>query len=203
MKLTKDEIVKATIVEAAQKLFQHYGLSKTTMEDIAKSLGKSKSSLYYYYSTKEEIFEVVVQQEKEEIFKNIMSGVALGTRAQDKFRIFAKTKFAEIKKRQILHKIVLDDFHNHICLFEMIRKKYDTREIQIIKEVLSFGIENGEFDSAYRGNLEAVSLICATTLRGIQMSFLFGNTDVSTEEDNLLDIAIDMIISGLQKSANT
>ena len=53
--LNKDEIIKAKILEGADKLFQKYGLGKTTMEDIAKDAGKGKSTLYYYFKSKEEI----------------------------------------------------------------------------------------------------------------------------------------------------
>ena len=36
----KDELIREEILKVAQKLFQQYGLKKTTMEDIAKALGK-------------------------------------------------------------------------------------------------------------------------------------------------------------------
>jgi hypothetical protein len=80
----------------------------------------------------------------------------------------------------------------------MIRKKYDDKEIQIITEILALGFENGEFDSKYKENIDAVALICATTLRGIQMDFLFGNNDTCKAKYDLLYIAIDMIIDGLK-----
>jgi len=40
----KDEIVKNEILFQAQKLFQQYGLKKTTMDDIALACGKAKST---------------------------------------------------------------------------------------------------------------------------------------------------------------
>jgi AcrR family transcriptional regulator len=52
--MVKEEIFKEDIIREAQKLFQTYGLKKTTMEDIAKALGKGKSTLYYYYQSKEQ-----------------------------------------------------------------------------------------------------------------------------------------------------
>ena len=39
----KEEIVKDDILKEAQKLFQQFGLKKTTMEDIARSMGKGKT----------------------------------------------------------------------------------------------------------------------------------------------------------------
>ena len=43
--MDKEEIIVSEIIESAKKLFQQYGLRKTTMEDIAKSTGKGKSTL--------------------------------------------------------------------------------------------------------------------------------------------------------------
>ncbi|WP_461492021.1 TetR/AcrR family transcriptional regulator, partial [Pontibacter sp. HJ8] len=51
----KDEAIKTEILNEAQKLFRHFGWTKTTMEDIAKATGKGKSTLYYYYKSKDDI----------------------------------------------------------------------------------------------------------------------------------------------------
>ncbi|MDR3679538.1 MAG: helix-turn-helix domain containing protein [Flavipsychrobacter sp.] len=198
MELTKDEIIKASIIEAAQKLFQHYGLSKTTMEDIAKSLNKSKGSLYYYFTTKEQIFEAVVQKEKNIILNDIKTAMAQANTAEEKFKVFALTKFNEIKKREILYKIIHDDILDNVCLFQMIRKRYDSIELEIIKEILTFGIKNKEFGINGNKQLDAVALVCAITLRGVQMDFIFDtNTDCSANDD-LLNVSIDMLVKALK-----
>jgi AcrR family transcriptional regulator len=38
--MERNEIVNQSIIDAAKKLIQQYGFSKTTMEDIAKAAGK-------------------------------------------------------------------------------------------------------------------------------------------------------------------
>lgn len=51
MSKTKDELLKEKILTGADMLFQKYGLTKTTMEDIAREAGKGKSTLYYYFKS--------------------------------------------------------------------------------------------------------------------------------------------------------
>lgn len=63
MNLSKDETVNNEILEKAQKLFQQYGLKKTTMDEIAAECGKAKSTLYRYYNSKEEVFSAVIDLE--------------------------------------------------------------------------------------------------------------------------------------------
>ena len=57
--MRKDELVKAAILQAAETLFQRWGIAKTTMEDIAHATGKGKSTLYYYFKSKDEVLEAV------------------------------------------------------------------------------------------------------------------------------------------------
>lgn len=80
----KDELIKTEILREAQKLFVHYGWSKTTMEDIAKAAGKGKSTLYYYYKSKEQIFDNVVTREMEEVFRITNEEVQKAQTAEDR-----------------------------------------------------------------------------------------------------------------------
>ena len=41
---------KGTILQKSKQLFQQYGFQKTTLTDIAKSVGKVKTAIYYYFS---------------------------------------------------------------------------------------------------------------------------------------------------------
>ena len=47
------------IIEAAIKRFAHFGVSKTTMAEIAADLSFSKASLYYYFPDKLNLFAAV------------------------------------------------------------------------------------------------------------------------------------------------
>ena len=69
--LQRDEIIVKEIVDTARALFKKSGFKKTTMGDIARSLGKAKSSLYYYYPSKEDIFEAVIYAEMDELLVEI------------------------------------------------------------------------------------------------------------------------------------
>jgi TetR/AcrR family transcriptional regulator len=50
------------IIEAAQKRFNHFGVGKTTMNEIADDLSISKASLYYYFPDKLNLFAAVLQK---------------------------------------------------------------------------------------------------------------------------------------------
>lgn len=49
------------IIRAALKRFVHFGVAKTTMNEIAQDLAISKASLYYYFPDKLSLFAAVLQ----------------------------------------------------------------------------------------------------------------------------------------------
>jgi AcrR family transcriptional regulator len=53
---------KTLIIEAAQKRFSHFGVGKTTMNEIADDLSISKASLYYYFPDKLNLYAAVLQK---------------------------------------------------------------------------------------------------------------------------------------------
>lgn len=63
------------IIEAALKRFAHYGLSKTTMSEIAKDISLSKALLYYYFPDKLSLYvstmEYLMHKMSREFVKSI------------------------------------------------------------------------------------------------------------------------------------
>lgn len=59
------------ILESAKRRFAHYGMSKTTMAEIAQDLSFSKALLYYYFPDKNSLYcavlEYVLNEQEEEI----------------------------------------------------------------------------------------------------------------------------------------
>jgi AcrR family transcriptional regulator len=194
----RDERVRSSIVDAAKKLFQQYGLAKTTMEDIARSIGRGKSSLYYYYPTKEDIFEAVLLNEKQSIINEISTAVAEVDSAEEKLRTYAQTISTALKKRIILFNIIRSEMNDEGCLMKVFKKKYDTIEIDLLRSIIDYGIQNGEFKQLDKDQLDDVSLICVSMLRGLRLNLIDeGNSGKDISE--LINFSIDLLIKALKK----
>ncbi|RZL34784.1 MAG: TetR/AcrR family transcriptional regulator [Pedobacter sp.] len=59
------------IIEGAIKRFSHFGINKTTMNDIAEDLAVSKPSLYYYFPDKKHLILGVIEKVFTEFFEAI------------------------------------------------------------------------------------------------------------------------------------
>lgn len=168
MLATKDDIVKEDILKEAQKLFQQFGLKKTTMEDIARAMGKGKSTLYYYYCSKEEIFDAVVLKEMEEVFNCVKTAVEKATSAEEKLKAFTLTKIKAVQKRSNLYKLVKGEMQENMRCMKHLHTEYDIRETRLVKEILKFGITNGEFTKLISKELDILPSVMVSSLRGLE-----------------------------------
>lgn len=57
---------REAIIEAALKRFAHFGVAKTTMNEIAADLAFSKASLYYYFPDKINLYAAVLRSISED-----------------------------------------------------------------------------------------------------------------------------------------
>src|SRR5258708_10616257 len=96
--LQKDEIVVRDIIDTARTLFKKSGFKKTTMGDIARSLGKAKSSLYYYYPSKEDIFEAVIYAEMDELLVEIHHALGRATSSKEKLTAYCRCRLEKLSQ---------------------------------------------------------------------------------------------------------
>lgn len=132
------------ILIGARDLFERFGFKKTTMEDIARQVGKSKSALYYYYKTKEEIFEAVVLGDIESLQAGVAEVVKKEASATRKFHVLITSMLEDIKLKANKFSIFKSDMYENHYMFEGILKKRDSYIEELIKDILILGISQHE-----------------------------------------------------------
>jgi len=204
--ISKEEIIRAEVITTAQKLFQHYGLQKTTMEDIAKAIGRGKSTLYYYYKSKDEIFEAVVIKEANEVVNKVLDATKKASSAEEKLQAYLMTSFNTIKGKMNLYGVMKEELLNaedfSFCpktLREPI-KQFNTREKQVVKDILLFGVESKEFTPDLKENIDLVAYVVITALRSISIDLAFHEKDLHSffDEEKLNAIVI-ILLRGLKR----
>ncbi|MES2372067.1 MAG: TetR/AcrR family transcriptional regulator [Bacteroidota bacterium] len=168
MLVAKDDIIKDEILKEAQKLFQQFGVKKTTMEDIAKAMGKGKSTLYYYYCSKEEIFDAVILKEMDEVFNRVKMAVEKAVSAEEKLKAFTLTKIKAVQKRVNLCKMVSGEMPDNMRCMKHLHSQYDAQEVKLVKDILKFGVANGEFGKIVGKELDILPSVMVSSLRGLE-----------------------------------
>jgi len=206
--LSKEEMIRAEIITAAQKLFQHYGLAKTTMEDIAKAMGRGKSTLYYYYKSKDEIFEAVILKEGREVFDTVLETIQNVCSAEEKLRLYLDTTFNTVKAKMNLYTIMREDLQKgEPCAFAQPAtmrnsvKKFNEKEREVVKDILLAGIESGEFIANIKESVDLVAYVIITSFRGIMTDIAFNENEINATffDDDKANALVNIFLRGLKK----
>ena len=148
----KDESVMLEIVTQAQKLFQQFGLKKTTMDEIAAACGKAKSTLYHYFKNKEDVFDAVIQMEIVSLRKHVKNSVEEHKGMIDKVMTYALEFYKEIMKRTNLYRIISQERS-----VESTARKYFMKmmafERSYITRILEDGYDAGEYKNVERSDI--------------------------------------------------
>lgn len=184
--------IKDTILKAAQQVFSKYGYKKSTLDDIAKYIGKGKSALYYYYKSKLEIFEGVLAYEIEQMGDALFSALESEKSPQQKLRRYI------IKRMELYHQLVnfygaiQQEYVENLSVIEKIRVQYDKLELQLISDIIRKGVEDGQFKSR---NIALTANAIISAMKGFEYGFS-KETDLKKIEDDI-DQLLDVLFYGI------
>jgi AcrR family transcriptional regulator len=191
-KLNKDDIVKAEILKAAERVFQKWGSNKTTMEDIAREAGKGKSTLYYYYQSKEEIFDAVVIVEFEKILQKAKESAQETETAKERLITYIVESINEMKNRISAYTIIREEIKQNKNFIGKLRDTFKGREEKYIQEILKFGLENKEFTFINKSEVAIAAKTITGMMHALELYLLLENDDTAQ-----IDIAARFIANGL------
>lgn len=190
--MKNDDSVRESILKAAEKLFQKWGIRKTTMEDIAREAGKAKSTLYYYFKSRDEVLDAVASTQIVRILAAAKAEMAKMGTAREKMMAYACTTFREVRRSIALFEIARGEVKADKSLIDKQMKTFIEQDQKIIESVLRFGIERGEFKSIGVDDIKAAVRAIRTVMRSLVMDLLFDN-----EDQQLMDVIIGLMSDGL------
>lgn len=167
-----EDIIQQQILQAAQQLFQKHGYQKVTMDDVAKAIGKGRSSLYYYYKNKDEVFDAVMGAEIDDIIGEITRMVDKADTVTDKLRAYCITKTKIGRKRKVFFDILEtgmnpDELSHYTQRKKLIQKKIRKDELHLLNRVLE----------AYNvADKESVIFVFTSSLRGLRREMDLDNS---------------------------
>jgi len=193
--VNKDQ-VRESVLMTAQEIFSRYGFHKTTMDDIAKAMGKGKSSIYYYYSSKDEIFRAVVEKEVIFMKSNIISAVGKAEGPKEKLKAYVMERMHGLSRFVNLYNVLRTEFLGQREYTDQIRMRTDEEEIRIIHNILGEGVADEIF------NLEdtfLTAIAIVTALKGMEVPLLIARKEEQGHMEMRLDRLLDVLFYGILK----
>jgi TetR/AcrR family transcriptional regulator, biofilm operon repressor len=200
--MNKKETVKLKIGQGAMQCFSKYGLEKTTLDDIAKTVGLNKASLYYYYKNKEDIFLEVALSEGKRFLTSLQEKVFLkkGVEARVQFYLQERVQYYMhvLNKNKVSTETLNKILPRFFELFDGVMKE----EIKFLTAICKEGIKAGEIIKTDADKLSSSLINMSDALKHSveQQALLKGETEadytLSLQEMKFL---VSLIFNGLKK----
>jgi AcrR family transcriptional regulator len=133
------------ILDAAERLFRHYGYSKTTVADIARDLGMSPANVYRFFSSKIEIHQAICGRMLAASYQQAYDIRHLPITAAERLKRYVRTQYTTTVETMIdqekVHEMVVVAIERD---WHVIEKHIDSIQ-DLLAEVIREGIEAGEF----------------------------------------------------------
>lgn len=158
--MTSDiSIKKETITEAAMRRFSHFGVNKTTLNEIARDLNVTKTSLFYYFDDKEALIIAVFEKLVEDFLASYREKIKAHTSAEEALLLLIDTKqeFYKNNMQLALQAGTVQIDHRSSKIMKPIAKaQSETREI--ISNLIDKGISKGMFQEVDSRKVASVML---------------------------------------------
>ena len=168
-KTESENRIKKRIMEISRELYSRYSFRKTTMNDIARELGMTKSSIYYYFGNKEEIFNQMISSDIEKWKKELSDFVGRQDSVQEKLAAYITKKMEIVCSISDFYRSPIEEYHENFSLIEKLRAETDKEEIGIIKEILGEGNRQGVFSVQ---DIDMTALNMLNILKGLEHYYI-------------------------------
>lgn len=160
---------KDRIVNEARELFAKQGYDNVNINDIAAACNIGRRTVYTYFKGKDEIYMAVIEAELERLIAR-MAAVAQADLPPDKKLLeMIFTRLVAIK--EVVHRngSLKADFFQDIMLVEKVRKRFDRKEMSILRRVLNEGVKKRVFHIDDVGLTAQIIHYC---LKGLEVPYI-------------------------------
>lgn len=142
----EDHDVRDQILSAATEHFSRYGYEKTTVSDLAKSIGFSKAYIYKFFESKQAIGEMICANCLREIEDQVNTAINEAEYPAEKLRVLFK----------VIVEASLRLFSQERKLYEIAASAasekwdatvaYENRILKVLQNIIQEGRQSGDFE---------------------------------------------------------
>ena len=191
------------IIDAALKRFAHFGITKTSMSEIADDLKLSKANLYYYFPDKFSLIEAIGDLIMDDSRRAVDEAVG---RIDGTLELLNHMQDMKQENLMKYHMLILDLHEVHLADERMagLSQRMFNREVETIAKVLAKGVENGELVTM---DVAVTSELYVSMNRGLAMFCSNMLPDPVVEKEDIAAIidrqrqVAEIIINGIKRKS--
>jgi TetR/AcrR family transcriptional regulator len=190
--MTNDVSKQERILEAARERFARYGFSKVTMDEIASDVEMGKASLYYYFPTKEDLFFEVIKLEQNYFKKEIKKILDKDISACNKLKEYVQKRLIFFQQLLNLGALNVHAYFDNKAMFKGLYDDFQKKELELIKEIIKEGQEDGEIKKELLPDMSTVFL---HILQGLRLRSLSRSKDKTLDKEQIEELNKEMLIT--------
>ncbi len=171
------------ILEAARRRFLRFGARKTTMDEVAREAGCSRTTLYAHFRNKEDLYASLLEQDAEEFIQEASGVLATDASAGKKIRRIVETTRHTYARNHVMRLALAADVEMSLePVAHAFTREQEQRIVDLLRRVLDEGVEEGSLQSI-------------DTERVAYLMFHLGRFLVERETAGIGDYPFDEIVS--------
>lgn len=202
MATDKKELVKEKIGKSAMQCFIKFGLDKTTLDDIAKSVGLNKASLYYYYRNKEDIFVDAAIKEGEDYILSLQEKVLKKRGIENQVWYYMQSRFIYYKNVLNMNRVSVDTLNKLLPRFFELYEALMKRETDFLSLLIKNAVTEGELAATNPKKIASVLISISDALKhSVEQQAILKMKDEIDYTQSLDDMKflVSLIFKGLKK----
>lgn len=142
--ITRLDSTRRAILDAARARFLRFGPRKTTMDEVAREAGCSRTTLYAHFRNMEDLYGRLLQQDAEDFIREAESALESGGSARKKIRRIVDVTRATYARNPVLRLAVSGDAEMSLePVAHAFTREQERRIIDLLRRVLVEGAEEG------------------------------------------------------------
>ena len=138
------ETTRDGILEAARRRFQRFGVRKTTVDEVAREAGCSRTTLYAHFRNKEDLYASLLEQDTEAFIAEASGVLVTEASAGRKIRRIVETTRRTYARNHVMRLALAGDAE--MCLEPVAHaftREQEQRIVDLLRQVLEEGVAEG------------------------------------------------------------
>ncbi|NTD99919.1 TetR/AcrR family transcriptional regulator [Agrobacterium tumefaciens] len=175
MKLSKEDQIRDEIITAAIGVFESYGFTRVSMQDISKAGKKGRTTLYYYFGNKTEVFDAVVEKLCLQIFDTCQAIIDPNASMSTNLENFYTKKLQEIKFLTKKYHLVLEDLKQQPELAAAKTRVLLEEEGSVVYKMIRWAIEKKEIAELNEADSRFLAETIVTAFKSFEQEIILFN----------------------------
>ena len=133
-----------SILEAARRRFLRFGVPKTTMDEVAREAGCSRTTLYSHFRNKEDLYARLLQQDAEAFIREASGVLATDASAGRKIRQIVEITRRTYARNHVMRLALARDAEMSLePVAHAFTRGQEQRIVSLLQQVLDQGVAEG------------------------------------------------------------